>query len=103
MRAARWARPASTRPPALAADAPARRPAGLPVPVSPPVASDAMPELHRCSHERPWLLNKAARLWDARLMLASTLPDSDRGFGTREQVDPVRRLILSASAWGGNP
>jgi hypothetical protein len=40
---------------------------------------------------------------DALLVLASTLPDSDRGFGTREQVDPVRRLILSASAWGGNP
>jgi hypothetical protein len=40
---------------------------------------------------------------DALLVLASTLPDSDRGFGTKEQVDPVRRLILSASAWGGNP
>jgi hypothetical protein len=40
---------------------------------------------------------------DALLVLASTLPDSDRGFGTRAQVDPVRRLILSASAWGGNP
>jgi hypothetical protein len=40
---------------------------------------------------------------DALLTLASTLPDSDRGFGTKEQVDPVRRLILSASAWGGNP
>jgi hypothetical protein len=40
---------------------------------------------------------------DALLVLASTLPDSDRGFGTKEQIDPVRRLILSASAWGGNP
>jgi hypothetical protein len=40
---------------------------------------------------------------DALLVLASTLPDSDRGFGTRREVDPVRRLILSASAWGGNP
>ena len=40
---------------------------------------------------------------DALLVLASTLPNSDHGFGTREQVDPVRRLILSASAWGGNP
>jgi hypothetical protein len=40
---------------------------------------------------------------DALLILASTLPNSDRGFGTKEQVDPVRRLILSASAWGGNP
>jgi hypothetical protein len=40
---------------------------------------------------------------DALLVLASTLPDSDRGFGTKSGVDPVRRLILSASAWGGNP
>ena len=40
---------------------------------------------------------------DALLILASTLPNSDYGFGTKEQVDPVRRLILSASAWGGNP
>jgi hypothetical protein len=40
---------------------------------------------------------------DALLVLASTLPDSDRGFGTKGEVDPVRRLILSASAWGGNP
>jgi hypothetical protein len=40
---------------------------------------------------------------DALLVLASTLPNSDRGFGRRDQVDPVRRLILSASAWGGNP
>jgi hypothetical protein len=40
---------------------------------------------------------------DALLVLASTLPDSDRGFGTKAEVDPVRRLILSASAWGGNP
>ncbi len=43
------------------------------------------------------------KLRDALLVLASTLPDSDRGFGTKAQVDPVRRLILSASAWGGNP
>jgi hypothetical protein len=40
---------------------------------------------------------------DALLILASTLPNSDHGFGTKDQVDPVRRLILSASAWGGNP
>jgi hypothetical protein len=43
------------------------------------------------------------RVRDALLVLASTLPDSDRGFGTKAEVDPVRRLILSASAWGGNP
>ncbi len=40
---------------------------------------------------------------DALLALASTLPDANRMFGTKAEVDPVRRLIGSASAWGGNP
>lgn len=39
----------------------------------------------------------------ALLALASTLPDTKRMFGTKDEVDPVRRLIGSASAWGGNP
>lgn len=38
---------------------------------------------------------------DALLTLADTLPDTTRMFGTKEQVDPVRRLIGAASAWGG--
>lgn len=50
-----------------------------------------------------WDPGSHKKVRDALLVLASTLPDSNRGFGTREQVDPVRRLILSASAWGGNP
>jgi hypothetical protein len=40
---------------------------------------------------------------DALLVPASTLPDTKRMFGTRDQVDPVRHLIGAASAWGGNP
>jgi hypothetical protein len=40
---------------------------------------------------------------DAILQLSATLPDSKRMFGTRNDTDPVRRLIGSASAWGGNP
>jgi hypothetical protein len=40
---------------------------------------------------------------DALLTLASTLPDSNRMFGARDQVEPVRHLIGAASAWGGNP
>ena len=39
---------------------------------------------------------------DALLVLADTLPDTKRMFGTKEQVDPIRHLIGSASAWGGN-
>src|SRR5262249_14550463 len=40
---------------------------------------------------------------DALLVLGATLPDSKGMFGTRDQVEPVRRLIGAAMAWGGNP
>ncbi len=40
---------------------------------------------------------------DALKTLASTLPDGRRMFGTRENTDPVRRVIGAAAAWGGNP
>ena len=50
-----------------------------------------------------WDAASHKKVKDALLVLASTLPDSDHGFGKKSEVDPVRRLILSASAWGGNP
>jgi hypothetical protein len=40
---------------------------------------------------------------DALLVLASTLPDAKRMFGSKDTVDPVRRLLGVASGWGGNP
>src|SRR4029077_6544752 len=40
---------------------------------------------------------------DALLALNSTLPDLRKAFGRRDQVYPVRHLISTASAWGGNP
>jgi hypothetical protein len=40
---------------------------------------------------------------DALLALAAQLPDTRGAFGARGHVDPVRRLIGAASAWGGNP
>ena len=40
---------------------------------------------------------------DALLILATTVPDFRGAFGTKEQVDPVRHLIGTAAAWGGNP
>ncbi|MGO4810743.1 DUF1254 domain-containing protein [Cupriavidus sp. 2MCAB6] len=40
---------------------------------------------------------------DALLVLSSTMPDFKKAFGTKEEVDPVRRLIGTAAAWGGNP
>jgi hypothetical protein len=43
------------------------------------------------------------RVRDALNVLNATLPDLKRAFGRREEVDPVRHLIGTASAWGGNP
>jgi hypothetical protein len=40
---------------------------------------------------------------EALLVLGSTLPDMRHAFGSEDEVDPVRRLIGSATAWGGNP
>jgi len=40
---------------------------------------------------------------DALLELFATLPDSKGMFGAKGEVDPVRRLIGAAAAWGGNP
>ncbi len=40
---------------------------------------------------------------DALVQLSATFPDSKGMFGTKDDTDPVRRLIGSASAWGGNP
>jgi hypothetical protein len=36
------------------------------------------------------------------IALGSTLPDTRGMFGPREQVDPVRHLIGTATGWGGN-
>ena len=44
---------------------------------------------------------KAVR--DALVALFATLPESRGMFGAEGEVDPVRRLIGSAAAWGGNP
>jgi hypothetical protein len=50
-----------------------------------------------------WDLASQKKVREALLVLASTLPDTNRMFGTKENVDPARRLIGAASAWGGNP
>jgi hypothetical protein len=50
-----------------------------------------------------WDQASQKKVREALLALASTLPDTKGMFGPKSQVDPVRRLIGSASAWGGNP
>ena len=50
-----------------------------------------------------WDQASQKKVREALLFLASTLPDTKRMFGPKDAVDPVRRLIGAASAWGGNP
>lgn len=50
-----------------------------------------------------WDAASQKKVRDALLILASTMPDFRKAFGTKQQVDPVRHLVASAAAWGGNP
>ena len=50
-----------------------------------------------------WDASSQIKVRDALLDLAQTVPDTKGMFGQRGKVDPVRRLIGSAAAWGGNP
>jgi hypothetical protein len=43
------------------------------------------------------------KIREALLVLATTVTDTSNAFGTKDQVDPVQRLIGAASAWGANP
>jgi hypothetical protein len=50
-----------------------------------------------------WDQASQKKVRDALIVLASTIADFKKAFGTREQVDPIRHLIGTAAAWGGNP
>lgn len=50
-----------------------------------------------------WDSASQKKVRDALISLGDTLPDYRHAFGAREQVDPVRHLIGTATAWGGNP
>lgn len=50
-----------------------------------------------------WDQASQKKLRDALLVLASTIPNFSKAFGTRAQVDPIRHLIGTAAGWGGNP
>ena len=49
------------------------------------------------------MLRVQIKVRGALLELASTVPDTKGMFGPKGKVDPVRHLIGSAAAWGGNP
>jgi hypothetical protein len=50
-----------------------------------------------------WDAVSQKKIRDALIVLGTTIPDSKHMFGTKEQVTPLRHLIGSAIAWGGNP
>jgi hypothetical protein len=50
-----------------------------------------------------WEQSTEEKVRDALLVLNETLPDLRKAAGRRGEVDPVRHLIATASAWGLNP
>jgi len=50
-----------------------------------------------------WDSVSQTKMRDALLVLGASLPDLKKAFGSRFQVDQVRHLIGTATAWGGNP
>lgn len=50
-----------------------------------------------------WDQASQKKVRDALVVLGSTLPDFKGSFGSKDEVDPIRHLISSAAAWGGNP
>lgn len=50
-----------------------------------------------------WDQASQKKVRDALLILASTLPDTNRTYGRKDEVDPVRFLIGAAQGWGANP
>lgn len=50
-----------------------------------------------------WDAASQKKVRDALLVLSSTIPDFKKAFGKPDEVDPIRHLLGTASAWGGNP
>ena len=50
-----------------------------------------------------WNMADYKKITDALTVLGDTLPDKNHMFGMKGDVEPVRRLIGVATAWGGNP
>jgi len=50
-----------------------------------------------------WDPDSHKKVREALLVLAGTLPDSKKMFGTKQAVDPIRFVLGVAAGWGGNP
>jgi hypothetical protein len=49
-----------------------------------------------------WDQTSLKKVREAVLALGATAPDFKKAFGTKEEVDPVKHLIGTATGWGGN-
>ena len=57
-----------------------------------------------CKFEVPnWDPVSQKKVRDALIVLGTTLTDTSRAFGTKDEVDPIQRLISAATTRGGNP
>lgn len=50
-----------------------------------------------------WDQESQKKVRDALLVLGSSLPDYNKAFGSKDDVDPIQHLIGTATGWGGNP
>ena len=50
-----------------------------------------------------WDQASQKKVRDALLVLATTMPDFRKAFGTKDQVDPIRHLIGTAAGLGRQP
>ena len=50
-----------------------------------------------------WDAASQKKVRDALVVLGATIPDWSRAAGRRNEVDPVRHLIVTATGWGLNP
>ena len=37
------------------------------------------------------------------MTLGTTITDTSRSFGTKDEVDLLQRIVSAATTWGGNP
>jgi hypothetical protein len=51
----------------------------------------------------PWDQKSLSTVRDALKVLASGLSNFEHAFGSKGEVDPLRRLVGAAAGWGGNP
>jgi len=50
-----------------------------------------------------WDPGSQKKVRDALIVLGTTLTDTSRAFGLKDEVDPIQRLVSAATTWGGNP